>query len=198
MPDELTTVVLMGVSGSGKTVVGQALAARLGVDFVDADDLHPAANREKMAAGTPLDDDDRWPWLELVGEWLAEHPAGGVTACSALKRRYRDALRHHLPDVRFVMLHGDRDLLAARLRARAGHFMPPSLLDSQLDTLEALDADEAGVVVEISPPVDEVVEAVVAGLGTEPSRAARDEIHTQDVQEPQDTQDSRLEPQEAP
>lgn len=160
-------VVVMGVSGSGKSVVGQALAVRLGVPFVDGDDLHPAANREKMAAGTPLDDADRWPWLEAVGAWLAARPDGGVTACSALKRSYRDVLRRHRPDVRFLVLHADRELLEERLAARSGHFMPASLLGSQLATLEPLGADEHGVVVDVAPPVTEIVATAVARL--EPS-----------------------------
>jgi gluconokinase len=153
----------MGVSGSGKTTVGKALAERWGVEFVDADDLHPESNRRKMSSGTPLDDDDRRPWLQDVAAWLGEHPQGGVTACSALKRSYRDLLRGD-GEVRFVLLHGDRDLLESRLQARQGHFMPSSLLDSQLDTLEPLRPDEPGVVVDIALGVDEVVAAAVAAL----------------------------------
>lgn len=160
----------MGVSGSGKTTVGEALARHWGVPFVDADDLHPESNRRKMSAGTPLTDADRRPWLGDVAAWLAEHPEGGVTACSALKRSYRDLLRRD-GEVRFVLLHGDRDVLEDRLGHRSGHFMPASLLDSQLDTLEPLEADEPGVVVDIAPGVDEVVAEAVAALdlrGTHP------------------------------
>jgi gluconokinase len=151
----------MGVSGSGKSTVGEALAARLGVSFEDGDDLHPQANVEKMHRGEALDDDDRRPWLDKVGEWLAAHPEGGVIACSALKRAYRDQLREHCPQVRFLHLHGDREVIADRQRRRKGHFMPPSLLDSQFDTLEPLGSDEDGVVVDVSGSVEEVLDDVL-------------------------------------
>ncbi len=154
----------MGVSGSGKSAVGEALAERLAVPFADGDDLHPPANTAKMAAGEPLDDADRHPWLETVGRWLAEHDDGGVITCSALKRSYRDQLRGHAPKVIFVHLHGDRAMIARRQAARRGHFMPTSLLDSQFDALEPLETDEAGVVVEVSSPVDQIVEVVVDAL----------------------------------
>lgn len=140
-------VVVMGVSGSGKSTVGRALAERLGVRFIDADDLHPQANRDKMAGGTPLTDGDRWPWLELVGAAIgAERLAGGVVvACSALRRRYRDALgRSAGGPVWFAHLRGDAALLGERLADRADHFMPVALLGSQLQTLEELGADEQG------------------------------------------------------
>ena len=158
-------IVVMGVSGSGKSTVGAALAQRLRVPYADADDFHPAANVAKMTAGQPLDDDDRWPWLEAIGEWLAAHDAGVIT-CSALKRSYRDALREHRPDVLFVHLHGDREVITRRQATRPGHFMPASLLDSQFETLEPLEADELGFVVDIDRSVDEVVEVTVAGLDT--------------------------------
>ena len=119
----------MGVSGSGKSTVGAALARRLRVPFEDADDLHPAANIAKMSRGEPLDDNDRYPWLETVGEWLADHEDGGVIACSALKRKYRDQLRHHAPTVRFLHLEGSREVIERRQASRPGHFMPASLLD---------------------------------------------------------------------
>ena len=138
----------MGVSGSGKTTVGRELARLLGVPFMDADDLHPQANRDKMAGGTPLTDDDRAPWLSTVGHVIGEQLAAGrgvVVACSALRRRYRDAITSAAgAPVRFAHLSGQADLIRTRMDARAGHFMPPALLDSQLETLEPLAADENG------------------------------------------------------
>jgi gluconokinase len=158
-------VVVMGVSGSGKSTVGEAVAARLGVGFADADDFHPAANKAKMAAGEALTDDDRWPWLERVGAWLAEQSSsGGVVTCSALRRAYRDVLRRHAPSAFHVLLHGDREVIAARQAGRRGHFMPASLLDSQFATLEPLQPDEAGVVVDVAAGVDDVVAAALAAL----------------------------------
>jgi gluconokinase len=152
----------MGVSGSGKSTVGAALAGRLQVPFEDADDLHPAANVAKMTRGEPLDDHDRWPWLERIGEWLAEHVDGGVIACSALKRRYRDQLRHHCPTVEFLHLEGGRDVIENRQASRPGHFMPASLLTSQFETLEPLAPDERGVVVDVAGSVDEIVGGYLA------------------------------------
>ena len=143
-------VVVMGVSGCGKSTVGALLAARLGVPFVDADDLHPQSNVAKMAAGVPLTDEDRWPWLRLVGQSLADAPAGEVVACSALRRAYRDVLREAAPDVRFVHLAGTREQLASRLSHRLHHFMPATLLDTQLATLEAPGDDEGAVVLDVS------------------------------------------------
>ncbi|WP_406815451.1 gluconokinase [Mycobacterium sp. M23085] len=157
-------IVVMGVSGSGKSTVGAALAHRLGVPFVDADTLHPAANVAKMAAGEPLDDDDRYPWLERVGEWLAAHPDGAVVSCSALKRKYRDQLRAHCPAVKFLHLSGSAELIANRLAARTDHFMPVTLLRSQLDTLEPLGPDEAGMTIDVSLDVDAIVDTVVKTL----------------------------------
>jgi len=144
----VTHVVVMGVSGCGKSTVGELLADRLRVPFLDADNFHPEANLAKMADGTPLDDADRWPWLRLVGVALAAHPDGAVVACSALRRTYRDLLRDAVPEVRFVHLEGTREQLAARMRARERHFMPVSLLDTQLATLEPLGGDEPGIVLD--------------------------------------------------
>jgi gluconokinase len=156
-------IVVMGVSGSGKSTVAAVLAGRLGVPFEDADDLHPRENVEKMTRGVPLDDNDRWPWLELIGEWLVAHESGGVIACSALKRRYRDQLRHHCHSVEFLHLEGGRDLIERRQASRPGHFMPASLLTSQFETLEPLAPDERGVVVSVAGSVDEIVEGYLAG-----------------------------------
>ncbi|GAA1140148.1 gluconokinase [Nocardioides aquiterrae] len=155
MPSPL---VVMGVSGSGKSTVGAALAQRLRVPYADADDLHPPANIAKMSAGHALDDDDRYPWLEAVGGWLADHPDGGVMSCSALKRTYRDQLRRHAPDVRFLLLEGSMEVIARRQASRPGHFMPASLLQSQFATLEALEPDEDGVVVDVDQSVDAIVQ----------------------------------------
>ena len=156
-------LVVMGVSGSGKSTVGAALARRLDVPFVDGDALHPEANVAKMAAGRPLDDDDRRPWLDAVGAWLAAHPRG-VVVCSALRRSYRDVLREHCPSVGFVHLDGDPAVIARRLADRPGHFMPASLLGSQLETLEPLEPDEAGFDVDVDRSVDQVVDHVARHL----------------------------------
>ena len=157
----MAPLVVMGVSGSGKSTVGAALAQRLRVPFADADDLHPPANVAKMAAGQPLDDDDRHPWLEAVGAWLGAHPEGGVMSCSALKRSYRDQLRRHAPQLRFLLLDGSEEVIARRQAARPGHFMPASLLRSQFDTLEPLEPDEDGVVLGVDQGVDQIVQGYV-------------------------------------
>jgi gluconokinase len=157
-------VVVMGVSGSGKSTIGAALAQRLDVAFADADDLHSPGSVAKMTAGEPLDDDDRRPWLDLVGRWLAERPDGGVISCSALTRRYRDQIRRHAPGTAFVHLAAAPDLIRRRQAARPGHFMPSSLLDSQLATLEPLEPDERGFEVDVSHDVGACVEACVRGL----------------------------------
>ncbi|MFC4783534.1 gluconokinase [Nocardioides sp. MAHUQ-72] len=154
-------LVVMGVSGSGKSTVGAALAQRLGVPFVDADDLHPAANIAKMTRGEPLDDDDRHPWLETIGDWLAGHPEGGVVSCSALKRKYRDQLRDHVASLEFLHLQGSREVIARRQASRPGHFMPASLLTSQFATLEPLGPDERGVVIDVDQSVDRIVQQYV-------------------------------------
>jgi len=154
-------VVVMGATGVGKTTVGLALAERLGAPFLDADDLHPAAHVEKMRRGEPLTDDDRWPWLDAVGAWLAAHP-DGVAACSALRRAYRDRLRAAASDLRFLHLVGGAEVLDARLERRTGHFMPASLVASQLDALEPLEPDEAGLAIDCTLPVDAIVEAWIS------------------------------------
>jgi gluconokinase len=152
-------IVVMGVSGSGKSTVGAALAQRLRVPFADADDFHPEANVAKMSAGHALTDEDRHPWLDAIGDWLAEHCGeGGVMSCSALKRQYRDQLRKHCPQVRFLHLSGSPEVIGRRQASRPGHFMPASLLASQFDTLEPLEADEHGVVVDVDQDIDAVVE----------------------------------------
>lgn len=160
----------MGVSGSGKSTVGIALATRLGVPFVDGDDLHPPANVAKMASGTPLEDADRWPWLALVGAALAEAPAGLVVACSALKRSYRDAIRAVAHDVRFVYLRVDRDELEQRMAHRPGHFMPVALLDSQLATLEEPADDENAIVVRADAGVDAAAALIERSLDEQRAR----------------------------
>jgi carbohydrate kinase (thermoresistant glucokinase family) len=157
-------IVVMGPAGSGKSLIGAELAARLGLPFVDADDLHPAANVAKMAAGTPLDDEDRMPWLDVVGAALRDRADGAVIACSALARRYRDRIRAIASDAWFVELRVDRGELARRMTTR-DHFMPSSLLDSQLDALEHLGADEAGVAVVNDGDPAAVVERIRAALG---------------------------------
>jgi gluconokinase len=153
----------MGVTGSGKSTVGSALAQRLRVPFVDADTLHPPANIAKMTAGEPLNDDDRYPWLEKVGEWLAGHCTGGVVSCSALKRKYRDQLRAHCPRVEFLHLSGSPELINRRMSTRTGHFMPAALLRSQFDTLEPLGADERGVTVDIGHDVGAIIDTFLRG-----------------------------------
>lgn len=162
-------IVVMGVSGCGKSTVATLLAARLGVPYVDADDLHPAANVARMSAGIPLTDDDREPWLDTVAATLADAPDGVVVACSALRRTYRDSLRAGAPGTVVVHLDGTPELLAARIGARTDHFMPASLLDTQLATLERLADDEPGTVLDVTATPDELADAAATwwrGLGS--------------------------------
>ncbi|MBF6475128.1 MULTISPECIES: gluconokinase [Nocardia] len=155
----------MGVSGSGKTTVGTRLADALGVDYAEGDEFHPPANVAKMAAGTPLDDADREPWLDALAGWLAERSGqGAVVTCSALRRVYRDRLRASAPDAFFLHLDLPRGELERRVAERRGHFMPPSLLDSQLATLEPLEPDEIGSTVDGTRSPEDLVREVVAAL----------------------------------
>ncbi|MFF5705041.1 gluconokinase [Streptomyces sp. NPDC012794] len=156
----------MGVAGTGKTTVGRLLAEALGLPYAEGDAFHPAANVAKMSAGTPLDDADRWPWLDAIGEWMRNRaaPHGGVVAASCLKRSYRDRLRSAAPDAVFVHLTGDRPLVEKRMADRRGHFMPPSLLASQFAVLEPLGADERGIAVDVSGTPEEITERALAAL----------------------------------
>lgn len=167
-------IVVMGVSGSGKSTVGAALAQRLRVPFADADDFHPPANIAKMSAGEALNDDDRHPWLEAIGEWLAARGAdGGVMSCSALKRTYRDQLRVHCARIEFLHLSGTPDVISKRQASRPGHFMPASLLKSQFDTLEPLEPDEHGIAVDVDQSIDAIIETYVAAMDSRDSEQER-------------------------
>ena len=160
----MTPIVVMGVSGSGKSTVGAALARRLGVPFADADAFHPQSNIAKMAAGEPLTDADRYPWLAAIGSWLAQHVHGGVMSCSALKRSYRDQLRSHCPRIEFLHLTGSPELIARRQAGRPGHFMPSTLLKSQFAALEPLGPDELGIAVDVGQSVDSIVDTFLEYL----------------------------------
>lgn len=157
-------VVIMGVSSCGKSTVGELLAQRTGLSFRDGDDMHPAANIEKMASGQALDDDDRKPWLESIGRFLAEQESGAIVGCSALKHSYRDIIRAAAPDTVFIHLHGSYELLKERMSRRTGHFMPVSLLDSQFETLEELRPEEAGLVLDVSATPEELAAAAAEYL----------------------------------
>jgi gluconokinase len=161
-------VIVMGVTSCGKTSVGEALAAELGCPFIEGDKLHPAANIAKMSAGHPLNDDDRWPWLVIIGQAMKAELGRGhgvVASCSSLKKIYRLKLAEAAETpVKFIFLHGLREVLAARIANRKGHFMPPSLLDSQLKTLEIPGPDEAALHLDVALPVAELVSRAKAYL----------------------------------
>lgn len=160
-------VIVMGVSGTGKSTIGKAVSEALRWPFAEGDDFHPERNVEKMARGFPLTDEDRWPWLRLVADWVAEQDRAGrssVLTCSALRRPYRELLREGARGVYFVHLVGEKSLLLERMETREDHFMPPELLESQLDTLEPLEADERGVLVDVANPPGRIGRMVVAQL----------------------------------
>jgi gluconokinase len=162
-----SVIIVMGVSGSGKSTIGSLLAHRLHWEFEDADWLHPASNVDKMHSGIPLTDEDRWPWLQAVAAWIdqARHAGGhGIVPCSALKRRYRDILIGDRADVRLVYLKGEENLIARRLATRHEHFMPRSLLHSQFEALEEPGSDENAIVVSIEPQPREIVAAILSAL----------------------------------
>lgn len=160
----MTIVIVMGVSGSGKTTVAAGLARQEGWILLEGDQFHPPANIAKMKAGIPLEDADRWPWLRAIAARMDELRAAGqsaVVACSALKRAYRDILIGDRPDTMLVYLRGSRDLIGGRMAARKGHFMPPALLDSQFATLEEPDAGENPIIADIGGPASDVTEDVI-------------------------------------
>lgn len=160
-------ILVMGVSGAGKTSIGAALAQRLGCAFLDADDLHPKVNVEKMRAGQPLTDADRGPWLAAIGAWMDRQTGDAVVACSALKRAYRDQLRDGRPGFRLIYLKGDEALIAQRLEMRRGHYWPGSLLASQFEALEPPAADECPITVDIGQPLEKIITELTAKLGRE-------------------------------
>ena len=163
-----SVLVLMGVSGCGKTTVAAILASRLGWPFEEGDALHPQANIEKMAAGHSLTDVDRWPWLAKVADWIDKRlDAGenGLITCSALKRSYRDLINRRGSGLMFVFLAGPKETIAARLATRHGHFMRASLLDSQFADLDEPAADEPAIRVEIGPPAAEIAEQIIEDFG---------------------------------
>ncbi|HEY8307691.1 MAG TPA: gluconokinase [Lapillicoccus sp.] len=164
-------VVVMGVAGSGKTTVAKGIAVSMHWLFAEGDAFHPEANVEKMHSGVPLTDEDRWPWLRLIGDWMSEQEDAGVSAvvtCSALRRVYRDLLREDRPAVRFCHVTSPESTIADRLDHREGHYMPPSLLPSQLATLEPLEDDEPGVTVSGAGSETEVLDRVLHALGLTP------------------------------
>ncbi len=165
-PETPRVIVLMGVSGTGKSTIGGLLAGALGWDLAEGDDMHPAKNVEKMHSGQPLTDEDRWPWLDSIAEWTGEHIAAGthgIVTCSALRRVYRDRIGG--PGVCFVHLDGSPELISDRLSRRLDHFMPASLLGSQFQTLEPLEADEQGIVVAVDRSPRELAREIIRRLG---------------------------------
>jgi gluconokinase len=165
--EQNTAVIVMGTTGSGKTTVGELLAERLGWPFEEGDSLHPPENIAKMSAGHALTDEDRWPWLERIGVWIDQQARAGhsvVVSCSALKRSYRDLLRRNRPGVVFLHLDGTKSELADRLSHRRGHFMPPSLLESQLADLQPLQPDEPGATLSIKGEPEQIVRTALDKL----------------------------------
>jgi gluconokinase len=168
---EVRAIVVMGVSGVGKTTVAEVLAKRLAWTFCDGDLFHPLANVEKMRSGTPLTDDDRWPWLRAVAAEIDRHRRahkGFVVACSALKRAYRKILMEDRPDVRLVYLEGNHDLIMSRLSHRQGHYFPATLLDSQFATLEKPEASERAITIVVDKDINAVVDEIVRELDSAP------------------------------
>ncbi|MGJ8513832.1 gluconokinase [Carnimonas bestiolae] len=161
-------LVFMGVSGSGKSTAAEAFAEKMGWPFAEADEFHPKANVDKMSQGIALNDDDRWPWLRDIRDWISQQSQAGtsvVLTCSALKKSYRVLLEEADADVRFVLLHADREVLEARMEHRENHYMPASLLDSQLATLEPLEDDEPGVVIDSQHPTEQIIVKTLEYLG---------------------------------
>lgn len=166
-----SVLVLMGVSGAGKSTVGTLLSQRLDWPFEDADSFHPPANIAKMSAGTPLTDEDRWPWLGAIAAWIdraRQNGGRGIVGCSALKRRYRDILIEGRPDVRLIHLKGEEALVAVRQAARPGHFMPASLVRSQFETLEEPDPDERALTVSVDQSPAAIVDEIIAATEIRP------------------------------
>lgn len=166
--DSAPILLVMGVSGSGKTTIGALLAGQLSWVYAEADDFHPPANVAKMAAGHPLTDEDRWPWLAAIASWIDERRAAdepGVVTCSALKRGYRDYLRDSRPEARVVYLEGSRELIASRLVARHGHFFKAEMLDSQFADLEPPTPDEDALIVSVEGAPPEIVDRIITALG---------------------------------
>ncbi len=171
---EPAVVIVMGVSGCGKSTVAKGLSTALGWEFAEGDDFHPEANVAKMRSGTPLTDEDRWPWLESIGEWISGKERAGepaVVTCSALRRAYRDLLREGRPHVRFLHVTAEPDVLLERLEQRPGHYMPASLLTSQLAALEPLADDEPGVVIGTEGSAEQVLYRALVALGRRPEHA---------------------------
>lgn len=170
---DVDLIVVMGVSGSGKTTVGRGIAHAMGWDYAEGDDFHPEANVAKMSSGIALTDEDRWPWLQAIADWLDGHERAGrcaVVACSALRRVYRDLLRRGRPEVRFCHVEASAELIRERVEHREGHYMPPSLLPSQLAMLEPLQPDEPGVTVPATGAPEDIVVRALCALRLDPDR----------------------------